>query len=215
MAENTNDKKLFLLDAFALIFRAYYALIRNPRVTSTGKNTNAQFVFTNTLYELIRKENPTHLAVVFDTAAPTERHTDFADYKANRDETPEDLKAAIPDIKRIIEGFNIPVMECDGYEADDVIGGLAYEASDMGYEVYMVTPDKDYGQLVRDNIFIYNQAIRAMVLRYWGQKESVKNGISNGWIRYRYAGAEGRCGKYNPRYKGRGPKNRSKPPGRV
>lgn len=171
MAENTNDKKLFLLDAFALIFRAYYALIRNPRVTSTGKNTNAQFVFTNTLYELIKKENPTHLAVVFDTAAPTERHTEFADYKANRDETPEDLKAAVPDIKRIIEGFNIPVMECDGYEADDVIGGLAYEASDMGYEVYMVTPDKDYGQLVRDNIFIYKPGYQGNSVEILGPKE--------------------------------------------
>jgi len=171
MADNTNDKRLFLLDAFALIFRAYYALIRNPRITSTGKNTNAQFVFTNTLYELIRKENPTHLAVVFDTAAPTERHTEFADYKANRDETPEDLKAAVPDIKRIIQGFNIPVVECDGYEADDVIGGLAYEAADMGYDVYMVTPDKDYGQLVRDNIFIYKPGYQGNGVEILGPKE--------------------------------------------
>lgn len=165
------EKKLFLLDAFALIFRAYYALIRNPRVTSKGKNTNAQFGFTNTLYDLIRKENPTHLAVVFDTSAPTERHTDFADYKANRQEAPEDLVAAIPDIKRIIEGFNIPVMESDGYEADDVIGGLAYEAADMGYEVYMVTPDKDYGQLVRDNIFIYKPSYQGNGVEIMGPKE--------------------------------------------
>lgn len=165
------EKKLFLLDAFALIFRAYYALIRNPRVTSKGKNTNAQFGFTNTLYELIRKENPTHLAVVFDTSAPTERHTDFADYKANRQEAPEDLIAAIPDIKRIIEGFNIPVMESDGFEADDVIGGLAYEAADMGYEVYMVTPDKDYGQLVRDNIFIYKPSYQGNGIEIMGPKE--------------------------------------------
>lgn len=165
------EKKLFLLDAFALIFRAYYALIRNPRVTSKGKNTNAQFGFTNTLYELIRKENPTHLAVVFDTSAPTERHTDFADYKANRQEAPEDLVAAIPDIKRIIEGFNIPVMESDGFEADDVIGGLAYEAADMGYEVYMVTPDKDYGQLVRDNIFIYKPSYQGNGIEIMGPKE--------------------------------------------
>src|ERR1700746_2222310 len=99
-------KKLFLLDAMALIFRAYYALIRNPRVTSKGRNTNAQFGFTNTLVELLTKERPIHLAVVFDTSAPTERHTDFADYKANRQETPEDLSAAVPDIKRIIKGFN-------------------------------------------------------------------------------------------------------------
>lgn len=165
------DKKLFLLDAYALIFRAYYALIRAPRVTSKGKNTNAQFGFTNTLYDLIRKENPTHLAVVFDTAAPTERHTDFADYKANRQETPEDLSAAVPDIKRIIEGFNIPVMESDGFEADDVIGGLACEAADMGYEVYMVTPDKDYGQLVRDNIFIYKPSYQGGGVEILGPKE--------------------------------------------
>ncbi len=150
------SKKLFLLDAFALIYRAYYALIRNPRITSKGKNTNAQFGFTNTLFELINKEKPTHLAVCFDTHAPTERHTDFTDYKANRQEAPEDLLASIPDIKKIIEGFNIPVVELDGYEADDVIGTVAWQAADLGYEVYMVTPDKDYGQLLtHNNVYIY------------------------------------------------------------
>ncbi len=149
-------KKLFLLDAFALIFRAYYALIRNPRITSKGRNTNAQFGFTNTLFDLINKEKPTHLAVCFDTHAPTERHTDFADYKANRQEAPEDLLDSIPDIKRIIRGFNIPVVEMDGYEADDVIGTVAWQAADKGYEVYMVTPDKDYGQLlVHPGVYIY------------------------------------------------------------
>ncbi|MBS1729961.1 MAG: DNA polymerase I [Bacteroidetes bacterium] len=150
------SKRLFLLDAFALIYRAYYALIRNPRMTSKGINTNAQFGFTNTLFDLISKEKPTHLAVCFDTFAPTERHTDFADYKANRQETPEDLLASIDHIKKIILGFNIPVIELDGYEADDVIGTLAFQASDAGYEVFMVTPDKDYGQLLtRENIFMY------------------------------------------------------------
>lgn len=149
------EKKLFLLDALALIYRAYYALIRSPRITSKGKNTNAQFGFTSTLLDLINKEKPTHLAVVFDTSAPTERHTDFAAYKANRQETPEDLSAAIPDIKRIIKGFNLPCLELDGFEADDIIGTLAIEAADLGYTVYMVTPDKDYGQIVRENIFIY------------------------------------------------------------
>ena len=124
------DKRLFLLDAYALIFRAYYALIRNPRITSKGRNTNAQFGFTNTLI-------------------------DFTDYKANRQETPEDLMEAIPDIKRIIEGFNIPCIGVEGYEADDVIGTLAWQAHDAGYDVYMVTPDKDYGQLVRDGVKIY------------------------------------------------------------
>ena len=150
------SKKLFLLDALALIYRAYYALIRTPRITSTGINTNAQFGFTNTLLEIIRKENPTHIAVCFDTHAPTERHTDFADYKANRQETPEDLLDSLPHIKAIIEGFNIPVIEYDGYEADDIIGTLAWQAADMGYDVYMVTPDKDYGQLlIHPNVFIW------------------------------------------------------------
>ncbi|MBP7990513.1 MAG: DNA polymerase I, partial [Sediminibacterium sp.] len=141
-------KKLFLLDALALIYRAYYGLIRNPRITSKGKNTNAQFGFTNTLIDLINKEKPTHIAVCFDTHAPTERHTDFTEYKANRQEAPEDLIDSIPEIQRIIRAFNIPVMELDGYEADDVIGTLAWQAADKGYEVYMVTPDKDYGQLL-------------------------------------------------------------------
>lgn len=149
-------KKLFLLDALALIYRAYYALIRNPRITSKGRNTNAQFGFTNTLFELINKEKPTHLAVCFDTHAPTERHIDFTDYKANRQEAPEDLLASLPDIKRIIQGFNIPVVELDGYEADDVIGTVAWQAADKGYEVYMVTPDKDYGQLlIHPHVYIY------------------------------------------------------------
>ena len=149
------SKKLFLLDALALIYRAYYALIRTPRITTTGINTNAQFGFTNTLLEIIRKENPTHIAVCFDTHAPTERHIDFTDYKANRQEAPEDLLDSLPHIKAIIEGFNIPVIEYDGYEADDIIGTLAWQAAAKGYEVYMVTPDKDYGQLVTENVFIY------------------------------------------------------------
>ncbi len=150
------SKKLFLLDALALIYRAYYALIRTPRITTTGINTNAQFGFTNTLLEIIRKENPTHIAVCFDTHAPTERHTDFTDYKANRQEAPEDLLDSLPHIKAIIEGFNIPVIEYDGYEADDIIGTLAWQAAAKGYEVYMVTPDKDYGQLlVKPNVYIW------------------------------------------------------------
>ncbi|TAD87860.1 MAG: DNA polymerase I, partial [Bacteroidetes bacterium] len=165
------QKKLFLLDAFALVFRAYYALIRNPRITSTGRNTNAQFGFTNTLVELITKQKPTHMAVCFDTHAPTERHTDFSDYKANRQETPEDLLAAVPEIKRIIRGFNIPVVELDGYEADDVIGTLAWQAHDAGYEVFMVTPDKDYGQLVREGISIYKPGYQGGDVEIMGPKE--------------------------------------------
>ncbi len=150
------EKKLFLLDALALIYRAYYALIRNPRITSKGRNTNAQFGFTNTLFDLINKEKPTHLAVCFDTGVPTERHIDFTAYKANRQAAPEDLSDSIDDIKRIIRGFNIPVVEVDGYEADDVIGTLAWQAADASYSVYMVTPDKDYGQLlIHPHVCIY------------------------------------------------------------
>src|SRR5690606_305019 len=165
------DKRLFLLDAFALIFRAYYALLRNPRLTTKGKNTNTQFGFTNTLVELINNRNPTHMAVCFDTQAPTERHTDFAEYKANRQEAPEDILAAIPDIKKIVRGFNIPIMELDGFEADDVIGTLSKQAALAGYEVYMVTPDKDYGQLVDDKIKIYKTAYQGGDVEIMGPKE--------------------------------------------
>jgi DNA polymerase I len=165
------QKKLFLLDAYALIFRAYYALIRNPRITSKGRNTNAQFGFTNTLVDLLNNQKPTHMAVCFDTAAPTERHTDFANYKANRQETPEDIRAAVPDIIRIIEAMNIPVIGIDGYEADDVIGALAKQAEQAGYDVYMVTPDKDYGQLVTEHIKIYKPPYQGSIYEILGPKE--------------------------------------------
>lgn len=165
------EKKLFLLDAYALVFRAYYALIRNPRITSKGKNTNAQFGFTNTLVELINKQKPSHMAVCFDTAAPTERHTDFVEYKANRQETPEDIRAAVPDIMKIIEGFNVPILAVDGYEADDVIGTLSKQAEKAGYEVYMVTPDKDYGQLVSKKIKIYKPAYQGNDVEIMGPEE--------------------------------------------
>jgi DNA polymerase I len=164
-------KKVFLLDAFALVFRAYYALIRNPRLTSKGKNTNAQFGFTNALVELITKQKPSHMAVCFDTSAPTERHTDFADYKANRQETPEDISAAVPDIKKIIAGFNIPIIAIDGYEADDVIGTLSKKGEKAGYEVFMVTPDKDYGQLVSQKIKIYKPAYQGNDAEIMGPEE--------------------------------------------
>jgi len=165
------EKKVFLLDAFALVFRAYYALIRSPRITSKGRNTNAQFGFTNALVELINKQKPSHMAVCFDTSAPTERHTDFAEYKANRQETPEDISAAVPDIKRIIAGFNIPIIAIDGYEADDVIGTLSKQAEKAGYQVYMVTPDKDYGQLVSKNIKIYKPAYQGNDAEILGPEE--------------------------------------------
>jgi DNA polymerase-1 len=174
------EKKLFLLDAMALIYRAYYALIRSPIITTKGKNTNAQYGFTNTLFDLISKENPTHLAVAFDTYAPTERHTDFAAYKAQRQEAPEDLLAAIPDIKKIIEGFNLPVVECDGFEADDIIGALAQQAEMEGYEVFMVTPDKDFGQLVTKNIKIYKPGYQGGKVEIMGEKEVCEKwGIKN------------------------------------
>src|SRR5215831_1947562 len=165
------SKKVFLLDALALVFRAYYALIRNPRITSKGRNTNAQFGFTNTLLDLINNQKPTHMAVCFDTEAPTERHTDFVEYKANRQEAPEDLKAAIPDIKKLIRGFSIPVIEADGFEADDVIGTLSKQASRAGYEVFMVTPDKDYGQLVDHNVRIYKPGYQGGDAEILGAKE--------------------------------------------
>jgi DNA polymerase-1 len=168
--ENT-DKRVFLLDAMALIFRAYYALISSPRITSKGRNTNAQFGFTNALVDLINNKQPSHMAVCFDTEAPTERHTDFAAYKANRQEAPEDLISALPDIKAIVKGFNIPCVELDGFEADDVIGTLSKQAAAAGYEVYMVTPDKDYGQLVSEQIKIYKPGYQGGIAEILGPKE--------------------------------------------
>ncbi|MEH6304934.1 DNA polymerase I [Olivibacter sp. CPCC 100613] len=150
--------KLFLLDGMALIYRAHFALSKNPRFTSTGLNTSAIMGFTNTLLEVLKKENPSHMAVVFDTEAPTERHTSFEAYKAHREAMPEDLAAAIPYIFRLIEGFNIPVITMDGFEADDIIGTLAKKAEKEGFEVFCMTPDKDYAQLVTDRIKIYKPA---------------------------------------------------------
>lgn len=150
------DKKLFLLDAFALIYRAYFAFAKNPRVNSKGQNTSAAFGFTNALIDVITKEKPTHLAVVFDApGGATNRQEDFAAYKANRQEMPEDLRAMIEPIKRIVDAFNIPILLKEGFEADDVIGTLAKVAESKGYTTFMMTPDKDFGQLVSDNIFIY------------------------------------------------------------
>lgn len=151
-------KKLFLLDGMALIYRAHFALSKNPRFTSTGINTSAVMGFANTLMEVLKKEKPSHIAVVFDTDAPTERHVDFEAYKAHRQAMPEDLSAALPYIFKLIEGFRIPVITKDGYEADDIIGTLAKEAEKEGFQVYCMTPDKDFAQLVSENIFIYKPA---------------------------------------------------------
>jgi len=153
-----NNKKLFLLDAFALIYRAYFAFANNHRINSKGLNTSAVLGFTNTLLEVLKKEKPTHIAVVFDTPEQTVRHIEFTEYKANREEMPEDLALAIPYIIKVIEGFNIPVISKAGFEADDVIGTLAKLAEKQGFTTYMMTPDKDYGQLVSENIFIYKPA---------------------------------------------------------
>jgi len=151
-------EKLFLLDGMALIYRAFFAMQRTPRYNSKGLNTSAIMGFANTLYELLKNEKPTHIGVAFDTQAPTARHTDFVQYKANRQAMPEDLAASIPYIKELIRAFNIPTLYVEGYEADDVIGTLAKEAEQAGYQVYMVTPDKDFGQLVSENIFMYKPA---------------------------------------------------------
>jgi DNA polymerase-1 len=148
-------KKLFLLDAYALIYRAYYAFIKNPRINSKGLNTSAIFGFVNTLEDVLKRENPTHIAVAFDPSGPTFRHEMFPQYKAQREETPEDIRKAVPIIKDIIEAYNIPVLQVQGFEADDVIGTLATKASNSGFEVYMMTPDKDYGQLVNEHCFMY------------------------------------------------------------
>ena len=169
-----NNKKLYLLDAYALIYRAYFAFSNNHRINSKGLNTSAILGFTNTLLEVLKKEKPTHIAVVFDTAEPTVRHIEFTDYKANRQETPEDLSLAIPYIIKIIEGFHIPVLFSHGYEADDVIGTLAKKAEQHGYTTYMMTPDKDYGQLVSDNIFIYKPARLGNGVEIMGPKEICK-----------------------------------------
>lgn len=152
------EKKLFLLDALALIYRAHFAFSKNPRITSKGMNTSAVFGFTNALLEILSKEKPTHIAVAFDTHAPTFRHEEYPEYKAQREAQPEDIRIAIPIIKDMLKGFNIPALELDGFEADDIIGTFAKQASQKGFEVFMMTPDKDYAQLVEDHIYLYKPA---------------------------------------------------------
>ena len=164
-------KKLFLLDGMALMYRAHFALSKNPRFTSSGINTSAVMGFTNTLLDVLKKEKPTHIAVVFDTEAPTERHTSFEAYKAHRQAMPEDLAAAMPYVIKLITGFNIPVITSDGYEADDIIGTLAKKAELKGYQVYCMTPDKDFAQLVSENIFIYKPARMGNGMEILGVKE--------------------------------------------
>lgn len=166
------DKKLFLLDAFALIYRAYFAFAKNPRINSKGQNTSAAFGFTNALIDIMKKEKPTHLAVVFDApGGATNRTEDFADYKANREEMPEDIRNMLEPIKDILRAFNIPILLAEGYEADDVIGTLAKKAEKEGFQTYMMTPDKDFGQLVSENIFMYKPGRGKNPPEVWGIPE--------------------------------------------
>lgn len=151
----SKQKTLFLLDAMALIYRAFFALNKNPRINSKGLNTSAMLGFGNTLWDVIRNERPTHIGVAFDTMAPSVRHVEFIDYKANRERMPEELALSLPWIRRMLEAFRIPILECDGYEADDVLGTLSLEASKNGFTTYIMTSDKDLGQMVNDRIFIY------------------------------------------------------------
>ncbi len=164
-------EKLFLLDAYALIYRAYYAFIKNPRINSKGFNTSAIMGFVNTLEDVLKKENPTHIGIAFDPAGPTFRHEAYEQYKAQREETPEAIRLSVPIIKDIIRAYRIPILEVMGYEADDVIGTLATEAGKRGITTYMMTPDKDYGQLVADNVFMYRPKYGDKEFEVMGIKE--------------------------------------------
>ncbi len=168
---SVTEKRLYLIDAYAMIFRGYYALIRNPRLTSKGMDTSAIFGFTNSLIELIRREKPTHLAVVFDVGKENVRTADFADYKANRSDTPEAILLAVPYIHSILEAMGIPILGVEGYEADDVIATIACKAEKENYNVFMVTPDKDFGQLVTDKIKIYKPALKGGEIEILGPEE--------------------------------------------
>lgn len=174
------NKRLFLLDAMALIYRAYFALNRNPRINSKGMNTSAILGFANSLYDILKNENPTHIGVAIDTKAPTVRHEEFAEYKATREDMPEDIATSIPYIIKLINGFNIPLLFSDGYEADDIIGTLSLKAEARGFETYMVTPDKDFGQLVTDKVYMYKPARGGNKAEVLGVKDICKKyGLEN------------------------------------
>lgn len=168
------EKKLFLLDAYALIFRAHFAFSKNPRINSQGLNTGVMMGFTNSMLEVINKRNPTHIAVAFDTPKPTFRHERYPAYKAHREATPEDIKAGVPYVRQIIESFNIPILEKDGFEADDVIGTVAKKAASKGFEVFMMTPDKDYAQLVEEHVYLYKPAYMGNAVDILGVDEVLK-----------------------------------------
>src|SRR6516162_4329476 len=173
-------KKLFLLDGMALVYRAHFVFIRSPILTSKGVNTSALYGFTNTLLDILRNQQPTHIAVAFDTDAPTQRHVEYPEYKATRQAMPEDLSLALPHVTRMLEAFNIPVLTCDGFEADDIIGTLVRRAEKEGFESFMVTPDKDFGQLIDEHTFLYKPGRMGNeveilgvpeILKRWGIKE--------------------------------------------
>src|SRR5712691_1527562 len=167
-------KKLFLLDGMALVYRAHFALISRPILTSKGVNTSALYGFTQTLLDILNKQQPTHIAVAFDTEAPTQRHAEFPAYKATRQAMPEDLSLALPHVRRLIEAFRIPVLTCDGYEADDIIGTLVRRAEKEGFKSFMVTPDKDFGQLITENTLLYKPARMGDAVEIMGQAEIQK-----------------------------------------
>ncbi len=171
MLTEESDKKLFLLDAYALIFRAYYAFIRNPRINSKGQNTSAVFGFTTTVLDVLRNEKPTHIAIVFDPPGPTFRHEEYSEYKANRDETPEDIRASVPWIHEVAEALQIPTITVPGFEADDTIGCLAGMAEREGFDVYMMTPDKDYAQLVTEKVRMFRPGRSGNPPEVWGPPE--------------------------------------------
>lgn len=204
-------KKLFLLDAFALIYRAHYAFVKRPMLNSQGLNVSAIFGFTNTLWEVLKKEQPTHIAVVFDLPTPTFRHIMYTEYKANRDSQPEDITLALPYIRRMVEAFNIPAASCEGYEADDVIGTLAKQAEQEGFEVYMMTPDKDYAQLVSDKVFLYKPARMGNGVTVMGVPEVLEKwGIQNINQVIDVLGLQGDASDNIPGVRGVGPKTATK-----
>ena len=167
----TSEKKLFLLDAYALIYRAFFAMNKNPRMNSKGLNTSAVMGFLNSLYEILKNEKPTHIGVAFDVAGAAQRQAEYSEYKANREKMPDDLRDAIPYIIRLIEAFNIPIYGVEGYEADDVIGTMSKMAEQQGFVTYMMTPDKDFGQLVTDKVLLYKPAKFGEPAQIWGPKE--------------------------------------------
>lgn len=206
-----NRPKLFLLDAYALIYRSYFAFINNPRVTSKGLDTSAVFGFTTTLLEVLEKHKPTHIAVIYDTSAPTQRHVEYPEYKAQREETPDGIKIAIPYIRRMMEAFNIPFLGLDGYEADDVIGTLSKQAEKEGFDVFMMTPDKDFGQLVSEHIKMYRPGRMGNPAEIWGVEEIRKRfGIDRVEQVIDYLGMMGDAVDNIPGFPGVGPKTAQK-----